>query len=351
MSAMMLNTCLTTGNGRKTIAETIGIKKENDKEEDFLSRRSTTTINGIFVLLIFFSHSTQYLTLLDNPFDSLYRHFQAFHNQWVVTTFLVFSGYGVMMKIIQEGDLYLKKYPRNRLLKTLANYDIAVIVFICVNILLGIQYSGSVIAGSFIGITGIGNSNWYIFTILVMYLVSYFVAIFFKNNYKLIAGIVTACSVSYIAVAQLTGLPSRFVSTVITYALGMWVAIYKGEIEKVLKSRPFVALLVITIPIILTYKLRGNDYIMNINSCFFVLLIVWFMSHFEIRSNILYFLGVHAFSIYILQRLPMLVISRYFTINGAKNYVFVMVCLLTTVCLSVVFDKLFERVDQLIIKS
>ncbi|MBQ8306763.1 MAG: hypothetical protein IJX90_11175 [Blautia sp.] len=231
------------------------------------------------------------------------------------------------------------------------NFDIAVILFLVANSLLAIHYSGWEIAGSFIGITGIGNSNWYIFTILVMYLVSYLAAVALKDNYKAIAMAVTVCSVAYVVIAQITGLPSRFVSTVVTYALGMWIAVYKDELERLLKKKSLISLLVIVIPILLTYKLRGNDFIMNLNSCFFVLLVVWFMAHFETRSNILYFLGKHAFSIYILQRLPMLIISYFYTPAGVMNYVFVAMCLLITVGFAVVFDHLLKKVDRMIIKT
>ncbi|MBQ8306762.1 MAG: hypothetical protein IJX90_11170 [Blautia sp.] len=100
-AVILLSTCVTT-NGKGSIADKF-IKQGTMVAEPFLSQRSTTIINGIFVLLIFFSHSTQYLSLSGNLLDSLYRHFQNFHNQWVVTTFLAFSGFGVMLKIMRGG--------------------------------------------------------------------------------------------------------------------------------------------------------------------------------------------------------------------------------------------------------
>ncbi len=321
------------------------------KKEPFLSQRSTTIINGIFVLLIFCSHSTQYITMNGNVLDSAYSRFQSIHNQWVVTTFLAFSGYGVMLKLQSQGEEYIKKFPRNRLLKTLINFDIAVVLFLIVNLFFDNHYSKWEIAGSFIGITAIGNSNWYIFTILVMYVVSYLAAVFFKKKKNSVALFITVCSIGYVVIAQIFGLPSRFVSTVTTYALGVWIAIYKSELELFFRKRKVISFVLIIIPIILTYKLRGNDYIMNVNSCFFVLLVILFMTQFEIRSNVLYFLGRHAFSIYILQRLPMIIISHYITPTGIGNYVFVAACLLLTICMAVLFDMILEKIDKIIIKA
>ena len=149
----------------------LGVQKRK-KEEPFLSKEMTTTVNGIFVLCIFLTHSSEYISF-SGVADSLYRHFQNFHNQWIVTTFLAFSGYGVMSQIVKYGDVYLAEYPKNRLLKTLFNFDIAVLLYLVMNLILGINYSTTEIIGSFVGITSVGNSNWYIFAILVMYLVSY----------------------------------------------------------------------------------------------------------------------------------------------------------------------------------
>jgi len=236
-------------------------------------------------------------------------------------------------------------------LKTLLNFNIAILVFLAVNLILGIHYSGWEIVGSFIGLTSIGNSNWYIFSILVMYVISYLAGVVFKDNYKGIAITVTICSVLYVIIIQIIGLPSRFVSTIVTYAFGMWLCLFKNEIKNVFKGKPVISLVFILIPILATFNFRANDYIMNISSCFFVLLVVWFMTHFEIKSKILYSLGKYSFSIYVLQRLPMNTISYFYSPSGLMNYMFVASCLFITVGLSIIFDKLVEQVDKKIIKT
>jgi len=76
-----------------------GLKLNRFSKNDFLTKESTTTINGIFVMLIFLSHSTQYFQSNENIADRVYWHLMWIHNQWVVTTFLTFSGFGVMHKM------------------------------------------------------------------------------------------------------------------------------------------------------------------------------------------------------------------------------------------------------------
>ena len=55
------------------------------------------------------------------------------------------------------GGQYVKKYPKNRILKTLINFDIAVLLYLLLNILIGKEYPISEIILSFTGVTGIGT--------------------------------------------------------------------------------------------------------------------------------------------------------------------------------------------------
>lgn len=73
----------------------------------------------------------------------------------------------------KKGKVYLREYPKIRLAKTIFNFNIAVLLYLLMNGILSIKYSVMDIAGSFVGITSVGNSNWYIFTVLVMYVLSY----------------------------------------------------------------------------------------------------------------------------------------------------------------------------------
>ncbi len=149
--------------------------------------------------MIFLSHSTQYLeNYPENTLEYIYYVFQRVHYQWIVTTFLAFSGYGVMTKIQTEGSLYLKNFPRNRLLKTILNFDMAVMMYLLLNVILGIQYPKMDIIKSFMGLTSIGNSNWYIFTILYLYIISYIFGMLWKNNYYIIASSVALFSIIFI---------------------------------------------------------------------------------------------------------------------------------------------------------
>lgn len=91
-----------------TIVVGIGLRKN---QGTVLSIEDTETINGIFVILIFLSHSTQYFELSADFVDAFYRKVQLGLNQWIVTTFLAFSGYGVMLKIKWGGYSIYRNSP------------------------------------------------------------------------------------------------------------------------------------------------------------------------------------------------------------------------------------------------
>ena len=254
-----------------------------------------------------------------------------------------------MNSIMAKGQKYIDEYPKNRILKTLINFDIAVVLYLVLNILLNIKYSTIDIFFSFIGLTGIGNSNWYIFDILIMYIVSYLAAKEFHNDYSKQAVMTIICTVIFIAVMKIANMPSRFVSTIMCYPFGVFICVYKDRIITLIKSKKNTTVFVIVFILGITYKLRYDDYIMNIASIFFVLSFIWFEVFFELDNKLLKFIGNHAFSIYILQRIPMIVFSHY-GILVQQPYMFVLSNMAITILVAVLFDYFVNKVDKILLK-
>ena len=320
------------------------------KSDTILCKSDTTTINGICALLIFLSHSTQYWPLSSGFFDNVYGHVQNIHNQWVVAPFLAFSGYGVMLQIMKSCAKreYVRSYPYKRLLKTLINFDIAVVLYWVVSFLLGIQYEPSVILGSLFGITSVGNSNWYIFAILILYIFSYIAALIFKGNYKSQVLLISFLCVGYCLLMWIIGFEMRFYSTAMCYSLGAFIALEKEKIVEGIRKKKMITIFLLMLVILLTYKLRFNAFIMNISSVTVVLAIVWFLCFFEIKSKVLYFFGKHAFGIFILQRIPGLIFYNLFG-DGANKYVVIITDFTITIIIAMLYDEFLYYVDRKII--
>lgn len=62
---------------------------------DYISKEKANVVKGIFVLLVLFSHASQYMNL-SGPYDEPYRAFCGHLNQMVVVMFFFYSGYGIM---------------------------------------------------------------------------------------------------------------------------------------------------------------------------------------------------------------------------------------------------------------
>lgn len=326
------------------------LKLRRDSYSEILNVSDTITINGIFTLLIFFSHSTQYWPLSSCTLDEVYRHIQNIHNQWVVTTFLAFSGYGVMSQIVKSADgEYLKSYPYKRLLKTLINFDIAVLLYLLVSHFLGIHYDFTVIIGSLFGITSVGNSNWYIFAILVLYVSSYISAIIFRDNYKKQVLTLSLLTIIYIFFMWSLNFEMRFYSTVMCYPLGAFLSLYKEKIITKFLNKKIKSLFPLVIILIITYKLRFNPIIMNISSIIFVLFIVWLLCFFKVNNKIFYFFGKHAFSIFIMQRIPGMIIYHTMGYKISK-YLLIFADLIITIGIALFYDRILYFIDKKIIE-
>lgn len=316
-----------------------GIKIREDKET-VLSPQDTTAINGIFIMLVFISHCWQYLELPDTILNVLYEKFRNIHNQLIVTTFLAFSGYGVMRQALAKGTTYFKDFPKKRILKVLVNFDIAVLIFIILGIIIGTSFDLKTIVLSFIGWTSVGNSNWYIFTIVALYAITYVSFRLFKDSNKKITIATTLGCLGYIVLLDIVfNQDAWFYSTALCYPLGMWLALYKEKCIECFDKKGFLSVIVLGLVFIGTYPFRYNDYIMNIHSCAFVLIIVWALVRVQIGNAFLNFLGKHLFSFFILQRIPMIILQHYGIISGENYFLFGIVSFVATILMTQLFDK------------
>ena len=80
-----------------------------------------------------------------------------------------------------------------------------------------------------------------------------------------------------------------------------------------------------------------------------VLLIVMITMKVRVGNNILDFFGSHIFSFFILQRIPMIILSET-GVNHTK-YTFVVLSFAITICLATVFDKCMAKLDEKVYKK
>ena len=76
---------------------------------DFLSKEKTTSVKGIFIVLVFFRHFNSYVTY-NHVLDNIYVRFESIFGQAIVTMFLFYSGYGIMYSSKRKGEYMSIKY-------------------------------------------------------------------------------------------------------------------------------------------------------------------------------------------------------------------------------------------------
>lgn len=323
--------------------------KIRKSDQDVLDKDTTTSINGVFTVLIFLSHIASYVNLDDGILNTVYSSFRSHHYQLVVVTFLCFSGYGVMEQIKKGADKYINLFPIRRIFLTLFHFDLAVILFVIVQLCLyRTVFPLWRIAKSLVALSDVGNSNWYIFTIILLYIFTW-IAYHIKKHFSKIEIPVIVCvfSIAYVLIWNYKGLNSTYISTALCYSLGMFVSFYKDKVFILIMKHKFPFVYFTLLIIWITYYYRMDNIIMNIHSVSFAFFIIILLSFIKVGNNTLKFLGKYSFGIYILQRLPMMVLSKY--IN--QWYYLVPACFIATLLIAFVFEKTNFIFDKLVLKT
>ena len=317
---------------------------------DYCSPKQTTAINGIFVVLVFFTHVAQYLKLTD-PLTTPYMSFKKYMAQLVVVTFLFYSGYGMTESIKKKGTDYVKGIPTKRLFRIWYHFAIAVSLFAIWNLIFDKSYPISKTLLAYTGWTSIGNSDWYMLATFVLYICMFIAFMIFRKS-KVAAVILTSLlCFAFIMFQRKMGRPGYCYNTMMCFPAGMFFSLIKPYFDKLFLKNDIIWVLGLGASFGLFYyfgTLRGKSVIFYTLWALFAAALVLFITiKVKIQNSILDWFGHHVFSIYILQRLSMNTFS-YFGLNKSHPYAFVILCFVITIILSILFDSLMEKTDSLI---
>ena len=331
---------------------------------DYMSKDNTNTIKGIFVILVFFSHCTQYIgkANLVGPFDAPYVAIQSFLGQMIVSAFLFYSGYGIMESITKKGFDYVKSIPVRRIFKTLINFDMIVLLFLILDLIFKETFSIKRILLSFVAWDNINNSNWYILAILLLYIVTFLsfipIRLSKKRSMQIICAVFFTILTAVLAyILFKANKESWYYNTLFIYPLGIWYSILKPYIDKIVMKNIFIYCFILIIglaAVIFTHLHKDSQpYLVNnlgyslsipytIWSLAFTLFVVLLSMKIKIKSFTYSWLGAHIFSVYMLQRVPMLILKKVGLCDYNK-YLFIVISFAATIPLAIVFDKLINK--------
>lgn len=325
---------------------------------DYLSRDTTTCVKGIFAIIILFQHFRQYITPPDLEFSwfvwqsgSLYCKLLDIFGQLMVVMFLFYSGYGIGVAYKKKGDTYQKGFLKKRIGRVLLHFDIAVFLFMLLALYLERDYTIAKYLLSFTGWESIGNSNWFIFDIIVLYFIAYIgMKIRGERGWNEKKFIILQWVISIIFMIFMYKAKAGKIwwcDTILTFPLGMTWSIYKKRIETRLKNNKIywgVFAIVSVIFIALRMALNYNGNIAIPLAIVFAVLFVMLTMKVKIGNKMLLFLGINAFSIYILQRLPMIITTDLIIIESPTlKAIIVFTAAIIIACL---FTKLTDSLDR-----
>ena len=315
-----------------------------DNNENYISRKQTQCINGFFVLIVFLRHFKSYIKFGD--FDHIFQAIDGWTGQLIVVPFLFFSGYGIMLSISKKGTSYVNSVITKRFPKVWIHFMMAIVLFVFTNMYLGNKLDIYKVLFSLIGWDGIGNSNWYIFDTLVLYILTFFSFRFTGKNNKLGMYIMSLLSTGFV-LFMVYFKQGYWYNTIIAYPLGMLFAFFEPKFRSWINKSHLNFIILATAGAVTIFfssfdKGKLTSYEVFVTSS--ILIILALSLKVEFGNKILEFLGKYVFEIYILQRIPMLLLKQYIP----QKYLYFAACFAATIVISILFRFAEKGVDYLI---
>ena len=304
---------------------------------DFLQRDQCDSIKGIFILLVFVRHILQYIIGSGYDFsampDQLFLKIDRELDQLIVVMFLFYSGYGIMESIFKKKADYVKSMPLKRILPTILNFDIAVLAFFILNLFIGREMTVSEVLLSFTGWDSIGNSNWYIFVIVVCYAIVW-LSFFVTSKAQALnpqRALVFASFLFIIALITLALTKKEWwYNTILAFDAGLLFSYYKEKIVPTLQKKYGILFVLSTIAFAGLHILHNRipSPLFNLECIIFALCVILITMKVKIKNPALLWLGEHLFPLYIYQRLAMIALSRIDDGAFVKNnpLVYMLIC-------------------------
>lgn len=214
---------------------------------------------------------------------------------------------------------------------------------------MGRTFPPSKILLSFTGWESLGNSNWYIFIMLILYLITWIAFRIFKDKPVSALLFITVLTVISMYILSLYK-TDYWYNTMLCYPTGMWYGLFKEKIDAKLKATKnyiLTAFILLTL-LLVVYKTRTHISMYTIGAVVFALAVVLFTIKLELQNPLLEFTGKNLFGLYIMQRLPMAALQH--TVVGENSYVYAVVCFLLMYLVGIGFGWVCEMVDEKILE-
>lgn len=324
--------------------------------EEWLGKEQALAIKGFFIVVVFLSHSNPYIGIADGSStsawgESLYSAVFSHTTQLMVVMFLFYSGYGVLKSFLTRPN-YSDSFFKNRIIKTLFNFDLCLIPFVLLSFFEDATYPISTYVLCWIGWKEIGTNSWYIFVILCLYAFSLVgMKISFKKRSPGFITFAVTCigSVLLICFLYAAGKQSWWYNCVLCYPLGMFFACYEKEIVSIVRNKWMTVLLVfISLALFIFFHFQESKITFMISAVLFGIIVVLWSSRVVVGNPVINWFGDHLFEIFILHRLPLTLFSR---IGFSSRVLFVFTSFVASIVLAAFAKKLLKMLDNKVFRD
>lgn len=287
---------------------------------EYVGKQQANAIKGFFILYLTIGHIAGILLACGLYPDGFWNHLDdllhSAMNSLVVVMFLFFSGFGISENLkTREGnrmvnEAYVRSIPRRRVLNTLVNLGVVVLLYLLCSPLTGCEIEWSKLPLYFIALESAGNSCWYIFVILSCYLVTWVAASIVRDSRSCLVAFHTLLTAAVGVTLYLFKAETDYYwyTTIMSYAFGFVYSQYKAELEDMFSRRWLLSLTLSAVLFVIHYILVWKTFIprlvsFNLMSIWFVLLFVIMGMKFRVGNKAINWCGAHLFPIYTYQAL------------------------------------------------
>ena len=321
----------------------------NGIRKDYISADTTLAVRGFFVLLVFFRHYKTYVEL-PRLSDDIFLQFDNGMGQLIVSLFLFYSGYGIYESYRKKGESYVRSFPKKRFLTVLLHFDIVVLLYLAMNVILGRQYSAGRYLLALTGWYSVGNSSWFIFVTLLLYIFTYIALRLLPRGWLQPAAVTLLTLVYAVVYNDLYPEYWWWCDTIYCYAAGMWYSLLREKIERAAANK------VVWWPVMLLLMFAGFELYFQredlvtyqILAVVYALACVWLSMKVSLKSKLFGWLGKRTFSLYMLQHLVMIVFAEFGL--AARPYRFLAATFVSTLIAAWALERLLRLFDEKVLK-
>ena len=315
--------------------------------KDFLSKDNFICLKGLFALAVIASHIRSSLVSMN---DTVIGQMLTVLGYLSVAMFFFFSGYGIAHQYKCKGELYIKKFPRNRLLDIYLKYLLVILIYFLYNIILSSPMKINRIITSFLFGGTIAINGWYLQAIIVSYVAFYLIVSFVKP--KLFIPAFCVYLIAYIVLCLFLGLGILWYQSYLPFFVGIVCANKKEEIYAFLDSKKtFIISFLVSVFLFCVTLFLGNlrilPFVLTVmckmfSSVFFVSTILLGTSFLSVRFCITRWLGKISFEIYVVHGL-FIGIARKCTNN---NLIYAMLIYVFSIIAATLLNKVFSFISK-----